>query len=139
MPESTNIKHLTYDDLTNLQYQLIFDYYDQPLSFIAQIKTQNYLFYFISDNQWFITEVNQDIIDQLNLLKNLTPLYQYLYQHDELFVVTFDHSKQQVTYQPAKRFAHIMHYLPISNKPITFDYEHKIKITKTTDLRQFLN
>lgn len=37
MPESTNIKHLTYDDLTNLQYQLIFDYYDQPLSFIAQV------------------------------------------------------------------------------------------------------
>lgn len=74
MSESTNIKHLTYDDLSNLQYRLIFDYYDQPLSFIAQIKSSNYLFYFISDKEWFITEVNQDIIDRLNHLKNLTPL-----------------------------------------------------------------
>lgn len=139
MSESTNIKHLTYDDLSNLQYRLIFDYYDQPLSFIAQIKSSNYLFYFISDKEWFITEVNQDIIDRLNHLKNLTPLYQYLYQYNRLFVITFDNDNQQVTYQPAKRFAHITHYLPISNRPITFDYAHKVKITKAMDLRQFLN
>lgn len=129
---------LAYNDFMNVKLQLIFDYYDQPLSFVGKIKSQNYLFYFISNQEWFITMMDQDIANRLNELKNLTKLYKYLYQNNKLTVVTIDFDKEQVKYTSAKQYKDVNQYLPITNKPITFDYKHNMKVTKSTDLHRFL-
>ena len=39
----------SYKELVNMEYKLIFDYYDQPLSFVAKIGSIDYLFYYISN------------------------------------------------------------------------------------------
>lgn len=128
----------TYDELVKMRYKLIFDYYDQPLSFIAEVAGKNYLFYFISTNKWFITLVDNDIMDKLNAYRDLKPLYKYLYQYNKVELVTFDFDKHSVTYTKAKDFGKYVFYLPKVDDTITFDYEHEVEITQETDFREFL-
>lgn len=128
----------TYDELVKMNYNLIFDYYDQPLSFVAEVAGKNYLFYFISHNKWFITLVDNDIMDKLNAYRDLKPLYKYLYKHNKIELVTFDFDKRSVTYTKTKDFGKYTFYLPKVDDTITFDYEHEVEITQETDFREFL-
>ena len=128
----------TYEELVNMKYKLIFDYYDQPLSFIAEVAGNNYLFFFISDNKWFITLVDQDVANKLNDYKDLKPLYKYLYKHNKVKLITFDFYNSTVSYAVAKDFGKYKFYLPKVSDKIEFDYEHEVEITTETDLRKFL-
>ena len=128
----------TYEELVNMKYKLIFDYYDKPLSFIAEVADNNYLFFFISDNKWFITLVDQDVANKLNDYKDLKPLYKYLYKHDKVKLIAFDFYNSTVSYAVAKDFGKYKFYLPKVSDKIEFDYEHEVEITTETDLRKFL-
>lgn len=129
---------LSYSDLCKMEYKLIFDYYDQPLSFIAEVKSKNYLFYFISDEKWFITLVDNDVANKLNEVRDLKPLYEYLYPKNKIYVVTFDFDNKTVKLVPISKDKDAETYLPPLNDPITFDYEREIAITDKTDLLSFL-
>lgn len=122
-----------------MEYKLIFDYYDQPLSFIAKIKNKDYLFYYISDNEYFITIVDSEVAVKLNEMKNLTHLYKYLLKKNKVEVVSFDFDNEKVTFIPFKEFKNAENYLPISERNITFDFENEIKIDSNTDLLQYLD
>ena len=131
----------TYEELVNMEYKLIFDYYDKPLSFVAEVAGKNYLFFFISDDQWFITLVDQDVANKLNDYKDLKPLYKYLYKHNkvELLIFDFDNNNNNtVSYTVAKDFGKYKFYLPKVSDKIDFDYAHEVEITTETDLRKFL-
>ena len=128
----------TYEELVNMKYKLIFDYYDKPLSFIAEVAGKNYLFFFISDDQWFITLVDQDVANKLNEYKDLKPLYKYLYKHNKVELLTFDFDNSAASYTAAKDFGKYKFYLPDVSDKIYFDYEHEVMITARTDLREFL-
>lgn len=128
----------TYKELVNMKYKLIFDYYDKPLSFIAEVADKNYLFFFISDDKWFITLVDQDVADKLNDYKDLKPLYNYLYKHNKIELLIFDFDNNAISYTAAKDFGKYKFYLPKVSDKIGFDYEHEVKITTETDLRKFL-
>lgn len=128
----------TYKELVNMEYKIIFDYYDKPLSFIAEVADKNYLFFFISDDQWFITLVDQDVANKLNDYKDLKPLYKYLYKHNKIELLTFDFDNNTVSYTVAKDFDKYKFYLPKVSDKIDFDYKHEVKITARTDLREFL-
>ena len=82
--------------LINMEYKLIFDYYDQPLSFVAKVGSTDYLFYFISNDKYFLTKIDTDVATKLNDFKNLTKLYQYLKQSNKIEVVTFDFTNKKV-------------------------------------------
>lgn len=131
--------NLNYSDLVNMEYKLIFDYYDQPLSFIAKIKNKDYLFYYISDNEYFITLVDSKVAVKLNKIKNLTYLYKYLLEKNKVEVVSFDFDKEEVTFTPFKKFKNAENYLPISERNITFDFENEIKIDSSTNLLEYLD
>lgn len=128
----------TYKELVNMKYKLIFDYYDKPLSFIAEVAGKNYLFFFISDDQWFITLVDQDVANKLNDYRDLKPLYKYLYKHNKVELLIFDFDNNTVSYTAAKDFGKYEFYLPDVSDKIYFDYEHEVMITARTDLREFL-
>ena len=128
----------TYEELVNMEYKLIFDYYDKPLSFVAEVAGKNYLFFFISDDQWFITLVDQDVANKLNDYKDLKPLYKYLYKHNKVELLIFDFDNNAVSYTAAKDFGKYKFYLPDVSGKIYFDYEHEVMITARTDLRKFL-
>lgn len=128
----------TYEELVNMEYKLIFDYYDKPLSFIAEVADKNYLFFFISDDKWFIALVDQDVANKLNDYKDLKPLYKYLYKHNKVELLIFDFDNNTVSYTAAKDFDKYKFYLPKISDKIDFDYEHEVKITVATDLRKFL-
>lgn len=128
----------TYEELINMEYKLIFDYYDKPLSFIAEVAGKNYLFFFISDDQWFITLVDQDVANKLNDYKDLKPLYKYLYKHNKVELLIFDFDNNTVSYTAAKDFGKYKFYLPKISDKIDFDYEREVEITTETDLRKFL-
>lgn len=131
--------NLHYSDLVNMEYKLIFDYYDQPLSFIAKIKNKDYLFYYISDNEYFITLVDSKVAVKLNEMKNLTHLYKYLLEKNKVEVVSFDFDNETVTFIPFKDFKNAENYIPISERNITFDFENEIKIDSNTNLLQYLD
>lgn len=122
-----------------MEYKLIFDYYDQPLSFVAKIKDKDYLFYYISDNEYFITLVDSKIAVKLNEMKNLTHLYKYLLEKNKVEVVSFDFDNEKATFIPFKEFKNAKNYLPISERNITFDFENEIKIDSNTNLLQYLD
>lgn len=128
----------TYEELVNMEYKLIFDYYDKPLSFIAEVACKNYLFFFISDDQWFITLVDQDVANKLNDYKDLKSLYKYLYKHNKVELLIFDFDNNTVSYTAAKDFGKYKFYLPDVSDKIYFDYEHEVMITARTDLRELL-
>ena len=128
----------TYEELVNMGYKLIFDYYDKPLSFVAEVAGKNYLFFFISDDKWFIALVDQDVANKLNDYKDLKPLYKYLYKHNKVELLIFDSDNNAVSYTAAKDFGKYKFYLPDVSDKIYFDYEHEVKITTETDLRKFL-
>lgn len=128
----------TYKELVNMKYKLIFDYYDKPLSFIAEVAGKNYLFFFISDDQWFITLVDQDVANKLNDYKDLKPVYKYLYERNKVELLIFDFDNNTVSYTAAKDFGKYKFHLPDVSDKIYFDYEHEVMITARTDLRKFL-
>lgn len=128
----------TYEELVNMKYKLIFDYYDKPLSFIAEVAGKNYLFFFISDDQWFITLVDQDVANKLNDYKDLKPVYKYLYERNKVELLIFDFDNNTVSYTAAKDFGKYKFHLPDVSDKIYFDYEHEVMITARTDLRKFL-
>lgn len=128
----------TYEELVNMEYKLIFDYYDKPLSFIAEVADKNYLFFFISDDKWFIALVDQDVANKLNAYKDLKPLYKYLYERNKVELLAFNFDNNAVSYTAAKDFDKHKFYLPKVSDKIDFDYEHEVKITTETDLRKFL-
>ncbi|MBC6361015.1 hypothetical protein [Lactobacillus apis] len=131
--------HLDYNGLINMDYKLIFDYYDQPLSFIAKINTNDYLFYYISDEEYFVTLIDLDIAKKLDEFKNLTKLYKYLVKTGQVEIVTIDFKNEIVTYTPFDNYDNAAEYLPKSNKMISFDYEHEIPIDANTNLLQYMD
>lgn len=125
--------------LISMEYKLIFDYYDQPLSFVAKVGLTDYLFYFISNDKYFLTKIDTDVATKLNDFKNLTRLYQYLKQSNKIEVVTFDFTNKKVKYIPLNSFKDAQNYLPISERNITFDFENGIKINANTNLLKYID
>lgn len=125
--------------LINMEYKLIFDYYDQPLSFVAKVGSTDYLFYFISNDKYFLTKIDADVATKLNDFKNLTKLYQYLKQSNKIEVVTFDFINKKVKYIPLNSFKDAQKYLPKTGDNIDFDFENGIKINFNTNLLKYID
>lgn len=125
--------------LINMEYKLIFDYYDQPLSFVAKVGSDDYLFYFISNDKYFLTKIDADVATKLNNFKNLTKLYKYLKQSDKIKVVTFDFTNKKVKYIPLGSFSKAEKYLPKIGDNIDFDFENGIKINSNTNLLKYID
>lgn len=129
----------SYKELVNMEYKLIFDYYDQPLSFVAKIGSIDYLFYYISNEEYFLTQIDIDVAKKLNDLKNLTKLYEYLKQKQKIQIVTFDFKNKKVKFIPLSSFKNAQEYLPKSGENITFDYQNEIKINSNTNLLKYID
>lgn len=89
---------LTYGELTNLEYRVIFDYYDCPLSFIAYINSRNYLFYLLDDENYFIAELIRKDVELLSIHKDLTVFFNQLVKEDRMELITFDYKNETVTW-----------------------------------------
>lgn len=129
---------LQYKDFTNIKYQLIFDFYDRPLSFVARIKTKDYLFFFIAKNEYFMAEVNHDVANKLNEFKDLTKLFDYLDREKKIKVLRFKNDKQ-IEIIDLDKLPSAKKFLPKVVDKIDFDYQHEIPIKQDTDLLQYLN
>lgn len=130
----------SYEELViNMEYKLIFDYYDQPLSFVAKVGSTDYLFYFISNDKYFLTKIDTDVATKLNDFKNLTKLYRYLKQSNKIEVVTFDFTNRKVKYIPLNSFKDAQKYLPETGDNIDFDFQNEIEINSNTNLLKYID
>lgn len=132
------MSNLQYEDFFNIKYQLIFDYYDRPLSFVAKVKAKNYLFFFITKNEYFMAEVNHDVASKLNEFKDLMKLFNYLNQKKEIKVLCFKDNKQ-IEIIDLDELPNAKKFLPKTADKFDFDYQHEIPIKQDTDLLQYLN
>lgn len=130
---------LEYSDFKNMQYKLIFDYFDRPLSFIAKIRSNDYLLYFISRKEYFISLIDFEAAKQLNELRDLTKLYRYLGKKNKINVAFFDFKNKLVNITPLDKCEDFKKYLPKVDDEIIFDYKNDIEINQNTDLFQFLD
>lgn len=133
------MNELEYNDFKNMQYKLIFDYYDRPLSFIAKIRSNDYLLYFISQKEYFISLIDFEAAKQLNELKDLTKLFKYLEKENKINVAFFDFKNKLVDITPLNKCEDLKKYLPKVNDEIIFDYKNEIEINQNTDLFQYLD
>lgn len=122
-----------------MQYKLIFDYFDRPLSFIAKIRSNDYLLYFISRKEYFISLIDFEAAKQLNELRDLTKLYRYLGKKNKINVAFFDFKNKLVNITPLDKCEDFKKYLPKVDDEIIFDYKNDIEINQNTDLFQFLD
>ena len=134
------IQKLEYNDFQELKYKAIFDYYDFPLSFVAQIRNLNYFFYYISDTDYFVVELNKKLVREFDKNKNLTNYFKYLLDKDLLLVVSFDYKDKKATccdlddvgYEPSN-------YLPKSKRNLEYDYYNDISIDENYNLFDLLD
>lgn len=129
----------SYEELVNIEYKLIFDYYDQPLSFVAKVGSADYLLYFISNDKYFLTKIDADVATKLNDFKNLTKLYKYLKQSDKIKVVTFDFTNKKLKYIPLSSFSNAEKHLPKTGDDIDFDFQNEIEINSNTNLLKYID
>lgn len=126
---------LSYNNLLNLEYKYIFDYYDTPLSFIGYINKKNYLFYFIEDDKFFITELTLKTATRLSQEKNLTRFYSFLLEKDLIKIITLNHDDKKIQYSNIEdEDFDVIHFLPKSDREIDYDYFSKNDIHQSFDL-----
>lgn len=130
-----------YQELITSKYILILDFYDRPLTFVAKIESRNelYLFKYISEKQYFISPITAKTATKLNEWKNLTKLYKYLKQQQQIQIVSFDFDHKQANYVPFADFKNAEKYLPKSGVDLTYDYQNGIEIKPKTDLGKYLD
>ena len=133
------MNNIKYSDFDNVEFKLIFDYYDQPLSFVAKICSDDYLLFYISKKEYFISLVDFEVAQKLNEFKNLTKLFKFLDQKKKINVVSFDFKTELVNIVPLDERKDLRGYLPKVDDEITFDYENEIEINQNTDLFQYLD
>lgn len=123
------MNRLTYDELVNIEYKFIFDYYDKPLVFIGHSNQANYLLYFIDSKRFFISRLDKRDVKKISELKNLTSFYRYLIENDNLQVLIFDYVSKQVDYYKLHEIEFDYEtFLPKTNTLIDFDYFNEREI-----------
>lgn len=130
------MQNLQYHDFKNIKYKLIFDYYDRPLSFVAQIKMTNYLFFLISAHEYFIVEVDHEVANKLNEYKDLTKLFKDLEKKRKINVLFFKNNKMKII--NLDEVPSVRKFVPEINDAITFDYKNEMPIYKDTNLLPYL-
>lgn len=134
------MNRMSYKEIININYKLIFEYFDTPLSFIGESKKRNYLFYYINDETFFVSELRKKDVGQLNIQKNLTDFMSYLVDENKVNIVKFDFSNDTVAYQSLDDATfEVEKYLPSSKKVIDYDYNLEIEIPFEFDYLSTLN
>lgn len=130
---------LKYDDFEKVEFKLIFDYYDQPLSFIAKIKSNDYLFYYISKSEYFISLVTYEVAKELNEYKDLSKLYKNLEKRKEINVVSFDFEKKSASIIPLDERQDLKEHLPREEDKISYDFKNEMDVRESTNLVKYLD
>ena len=86
---------LSYNNLLNLDYKYIFDYYDRPLSFIGFLNSKNYLFHYIDEDVFFVTELTLKLANKLSRSKNLTKFYSDILDFGLIKIIHFNHEAKR--------------------------------------------
>ncbi|WP_249662845.1 hypothetical protein [Lentilactobacillus buchneri] len=133
------MKNLSLNELEHIEYKVIFDYFDCPLSFICDINNINYLFYYISDDTFFVTQLSKKIVNILDRDKNLGRLYRYLYKHRLLSVLEIDFDRGKTKYTSAEERDDLLKYLPKLNNQVNFDYKNNKPISATDSISKLLD
>lgn len=123
------IENLTLENMINLEYKFIFDYYDKPLSFIGCVNQTNYLFYFINDNSYFVAKLTKKDVEVLSELKNFKNFLSYLIKEMKLNVLTIDFKNKLINCSSIDDSLSA-DYLPETKELIQFDFNEKIEIAK---------
>lgn len=131
---------LSFNEITNIDYKFIFEYFDSPLSFIGESKGRNYLFYYIDDDSFFISELRKNDIKKLTEFKNLTLFIAYLIELEKLQLIKFNFEQDIIEYIKLEQADfEFEKFLPTSNRIIDFDYHLGIEISKEFDFSEILS
>lgn len=126
---------LYFEDLINLEYKYIFDYFDIPLSFIGKINNKNYLFYYIDEITFFVVELTFFLAKELSKHKNLTYFFSEVIDEEKLNIVSLDYDNESVNYlTPDSLKNDLVYYLPQSDSKIDYDYNRNKEIEPDYDL-----
>lgn len=126
---------LNFENLINLEYKYIFDYFDMPLSFIGKINNKNYLFYYIDETTFFIVELTFSLTKELSKYKNLTYFFSEVIEEDDLKIVSLDYNNEAITYLTSDNLKEdLSYYLPKSGSIIDYDYYENKEIESDYDL-----
>lgn len=131
---------LSYNNLLNLDYKYIFDYYDRPLSFIGFLNSKNYLFHYIDEDVFFVTELTLKLANKLSRSKNLTKFYSDILDFGLIKIIHFNHEAKRAEYiKIDDADFDVLQFLPKSNNIIDYDYYEKVDISQNYNLADRLN
>ena len=133
---------INYNQIVNMEYKMIFEYFDKPLSFISEVTNRNYFFHFLDDSTYFISELHKKDIEFLNDSKDLFVFINYLLDNDELFVLKLDNDS--VEYFPTNDYQvlndfHLETFILNEEYNLDYDYKNKVTINRDTDLFSYLD
>lgn len=124
------MKYLSLNDISEINYKYIFDYYDRPLSFIGNIKNQVYFFYFLSDERFLTAELSESDVMYLSDNKDITDFVNRLLYLDKLGLIDIDFSTENLVYRSINfRELRMLDFPEISNE-IKYDYLTESEIQK---------
>lgn len=133
------MNNITYQDFISKKYELIFEYFDRPLSFIAKINEYDYLCYFIKNTEYFISLVTRPIALKLNQVKDLSKLYPILERENLINVITLDPTKKQARIVSLLTKPNLKIHIPREPDEIIYDYHNEKRITYGTNLLKYLS
>lgn len=129
MFDLSELSNLTYKDLQSIEYEFIFDYYDLPLSFIAFVNNENYLFYYMDDNSYFVSKLAKKDVESLSEHKDLTIFFHQLVNDNRIELIAFNHEDESIVLTNVLNREMRDCFPTISNK-IECDFYRAIEITE---------
>lgn len=132
---------INYNQIVNMEYKVIFEYFDKPLSFISEVENRNYFFHFLDDSIYFIAELHKQDINYLNDVKDVFSFINHLLDNEDLFILEINDSSVEYhyinDYQISNEFT-LETFVLDEEFPLEYDYKNKTPILNETNLFNYL-